>query len=133
MIETYKKIFMPAFIWGMIGGSIIIILFFAKRTLHFPGKYLLVANCASIFLLMIASVFFYRKNVGAIGFTIAREMSFLVYFIAATVLMIFRFIDGYFYKFSPPVAILSVLGIYGLGRIVSYFIGMNMYNLKSDK
>ncbi len=133
MRDIYKKIFKPTSIWGLIGGIIIIIFFYVKKALNIPVFILITANCTITIFLMVACVFSYRKRIGEIGFPIAREMSFLVYALIVSVLLIFRYLDGYFNKFSLPAILLGILLIYGLGRIISYFIGMNMYIFKSKE
>jgi hypothetical protein len=133
MIEIYKKIVIPSFIWGFIGGILILIQLYVKMTLYIAGPVILIINVIAIIFIMIASVFFYRKRVGQIEFIIARELSFFVYLITVIILLVFRFTQGYVDKFSFPVILLGILFLYGLGRTLSYIIGMNMYNVKSNK
>ena len=133
MIDIYKKIVIPAVIWGAIGGVLILIQLYVKMTLHISAPAILIINTIGIISIMIASVFFYKKRVGQIGFTIARKLSFLVYLIIGIILLIFRFTQGYFDRFSSIAILLGIVFIYGLGRILSYIVGMNMYNLKSNK
>ena len=133
MIEIYKKIVIPAFIWGLFGGILILIQLYVKMALHLTGPFILMLNTIAIIFIMIASVFFYRRRVGPVGFTIARELSFLVYLIAVILLLVFRFTQGYFAKFSFPAILLGIAFFFGLGRLLSHMIGMKMYNLKSNK
>ena len=128
MIDTYKKIFKPASTCGMLGGAIIIIFFFIRRAFSLPAYILFTANCIVTILLMVMGVYFYRKKMGVIGFTFARELSFLIYVIILIILSFIRIIDGYFSKFSLPAVILGLGVIVGLGRILSHVIGMIMYD-----
>ena len=133
MIDIYKRIVIPAFIWGAIGGVLILIQLYVKMTLQISAPAILIINIIGIISIMVASVFFYKKRTGQIGFTIARELSFLVYLIIVIILMFFRFTHGYFDRFSSIAILFGIVFIYGLGRILSYIVGMNMYNLKSNK
>jgi drug/metabolite transporter (DMT)-like permease len=76
---------------------------------------------------MALSVSVHKKKHRSIGFTVAREMSFLVYAVAALVLIAFRAHTGYLNKYQPGAVLVGLGMIYGLGRMLSYVVAMNMH------
>lgn len=62
MIDIYKKIVIPAFIWGAIGGVLTLIQLYVKMTLHISAPAILIINTIGVISIMIASVFFIKKE-----------------------------------------------------------------------
>jgi uncharacterized membrane protein len=128
MLALYRQIFKPALLLGLSGGILIIALFFTRRAFDLPGRVLLVANCFVIISMMTVSVLWYKNKVK--NFKLLRELSFAVYAIAVSVLLIFRFAEGYFSRFSFPAVCLGIFGIFAIGRGISWVLGMLMSERK---
>jgi hypothetical protein len=127
MKELYPQFFWFAFNYGIVAGSLVVGGILAKRPLSIPGPLLLIINFLVVIISMILSVFIYRKKQKQIDFTTARELSFLVFALAAIELIIFRSHTGYWHRFHPGVVLFGFVAFYGLGRGLSYLIAMEMY------
>jgi hypothetical protein len=125
--DVYPKVFWYAFNFGIITGALIVGGIYAKRPLSIPGPFLVCINFLLVTGAMILSVFVHRQKYKSIDFTLAREMSFIVYAVAALVLFAFRAHTGYLNKFNPIAVLLAFGMMYGLGRALSYIVAINMY------
>lgn len=131
MKAIYKQVLVPGLIWGLPAGLTIICLFYLKRTYQFNSLILVSKNISIVIFQLIISTYFYRKKLGKIRFSVAREFSFSVYISIITVLLFFKFHEGYFLKFSKGGVIFGCILLMVIGRGISYIIGTNMYNTQN--
>jgi glucan phosphoethanolaminetransferase (alkaline phosphatase superfamily) len=115
--ELYPKKFWFAFNYGILAGLFIVVAIIAKKPLSIPSPVLMLINFLLVTSAMVLCVYIYRRKNGGIGFTIAREMAFIVYLLAALQLSTFRFLQGYHNKFQPIAVLLGLMMMYGLGRL----------------